>query len=86
MIDHPDVIQILVFALLLIVTCLCLSLAVFQLPLNLISQSAYRGTRRHSDVGGVQAASTTCPPLEHSESSTLRKSERDSLLYQGELK
>lgn len=63
------------FVLYLILTFLCFSLAVFQLSLNLISQGAYRGTRRLSGVGGVPATTTTCPPLEHSESSTLRKSE-----------
>lgn len=75
------------FALSLILTFLCLCLAAFQLPLSLISQSACRGTRRHSDVGGVQAAFATCPPLEPSESSTLRKSECDRLVsYQEKFK
>lgn len=51
------------------------SLIILQLPLSLISQSVFQGTRRRSAVGGVQAASTTCLTLEHSESSTLRRSE-----------
>lgn len=66
------------------VTLLCLcdayifSASVFQLPPSLISQIASQGTRTHSDVGGIQAAFSTCPPPEPSESSTSRKSECDS--------
>lgn len=80
LIDQPDPPQFLS----LILAFLCSSLVVFQPLLDHISRSAYRGSRRHSDVGGVQAASTTCPPLEPSESSTLRKSKCDSPLHRSQ--
>lgn len=38
---------------------------ILQLPLDLTSQTASQGTRRLSAAGGVQAASKTCPLLEH---------------------